>query len=542
MADVCFVSSVAKRTSWSRYLIIGSVIACSVAFLGCVTVEVYGPVWVTNSQTAVYTLDMEPYYPHVDATVYVIAEIPVDWTATEWSFSGAVDGSPVQGAGSWLPDDPGICPKSSPPAGYKRVHASSGVFADLEPNRDQVDAHLSFDTGEVLGTHDLSFWVEISDVDDVVCMEMNQPLTLEAHQWRGMEWEPIVGPGSPTSPGLGGVWGYFRERAEFEGALYTIFRPEDQDTEIWRTWDLVNWELARTVVASESPRELFVFDNRLMALAFHDPAGTPPQQWELWATENGTDWELQTVWLGYPSGLVESPGLLSAVLFEGDSDEYEYFLTTSEDGVNWSVVGGGPFAGTHEYVGDGVFFDGVFYFGGGWRAEPGTDFEFPRIWRFDGNSVSVVDCSPLEPGNRMVTSMAAHGDRIAVGTVSDSGGQVWLYDGIDDWNRIGSIGPGPSHETEIPDLVSHLGSVVALVDGDDYESQVWVADHNLIWSKSNLDDLTTGSRVYFMSVVGGELYAANGHRLWRRVLLFEDGFETSNVSRWSGSSDAPTLR
>jgi hypothetical protein len=37
-------------------------------------------------------------------------------------------------------------------------------------------------------------------------------------------------------------------------------------------------------------------------------------------------------------------------------------------------------------------------------------------------------------------------------------------------------------------------------------------------------------------VVGGELFAVSEFELWRRVLLFEGGFETGSPSRWSNST------
>lgn len=510
-----------------------SVVALCFALAGCDSVEITGPTWVHDNQIVTYNLDMEPYYSHANAIVSVVVEIPQEWTPAGWSFSGTIDGTTVQGNGAFAAGDPGNCSKPPPPAGYKRVYAESGTIADLQPGRDQVDAELVFDSGDAEGVHQLTFWVEAVDDDDVVC-DGPSPFSLDVHQWERPEWEQLIGSSSPNSPGLGGVPGRFGYRVGFDGFIYTVFRPDGFHNEIWKTNDLIQWVLVREAVEEEEASTLYVFGGRLFMIAYHNPPGVQPEQWELWASDDGIDWELMTVWFDYPQVVIESPQVLSVILRRGEPYDFEYFLTTSSDGSSWSVVGGAPFAAYPEYVGNGVFFDGVVFVGGS-DEEALSSERRPKLWRFDGVTVSVIDTSALAlDANRSVTSMVVHRDLLHLGTWADLGGEVWWFDGSSTWHQIGDYGLGLPGEGYVRDLANHLGSLFAVVRrDDDGASEIWVADHNDIWSKSDLDDLSTGSFVYLMSATGGELFAASEFELWRRVLLFEDGFETYDTSRWS---------
>jgi hypothetical protein len=507
----------------------------SLLLLACDSVEVIGPAWVHNGQIVTYILDMEPYYNHVDATVYVVVEIPEEWTPVGWSFSGMVAGVPVQGTGSWILGDPGNCPKSPSPTGYKRVYAVYGVFADLQTGRDQVDAALDFNTEDAPGVHHLTFWVEAVDNSGVTC-NAPTPLGLVVHQWERLEWEQLIGTSSPTSPGLGGVPGRFYGLAEFQGQLYAavLLDVNGYPSEVWRTADGVNWELVRPARDGEFYRGLVELNGRLVMFVYHDLQGNPDDQWELWATDDGVDWELLTVWLDWPRMGIGSPGLLAVILRSGDNFTHDWSLVTSADGESWMVVGGGPFADQSSYVGCGTFLGEKLYLGGSYYEEP-TGAVGPRLWSFDGASIEIVDTTTLEPENESLRSLAVHGDRLFVGTSAETGGEVWSFDGVSQWQRVGDNGLGLPGDSYIRDLAGHLDSIFAIVRRDD-ESQIWVADRNFIWSKSDLDWETSGSGLWWISVVGGELFAVSEFELWRRVLLFEGGFETGSPSRWSNST------
>lgn len=500
---------------------------------GCDSVEVWGPTWIANEQVATYTLEMEPYYSHVGATVFVVVQVPDAWTSLGWRYSGTVDGSPVSGTGTWFAGDPGNCSKPAVPTGSKRVWAEAGVFADLEPGRDHVTAELDFDVGVATGQHHLEFWFEVVDDGGVTC---SSPIweELDVHQWPRLEWEEVVGGGSPASPGLGGVPGKQWGRTVFNGFLYHIVEPEDENSEIWRTSDHVHWELVRTAAAAENAYELFVFQDRLMMLATHLPGGPFPAQWELWVSDNGVDWERSTVWTDRPIDVFRSTDRIGALLRRGELDAYEFFLATSTDGSSWSMIGEGPFiANPAGGASCGEAFDGQFYIGG--TVDDGVGGFRPQLWRADGGTVHQVDTTPMLSGySRFVMSMAVHEGTLALGTRADLGGEVWLFDGGGTWQQIGDQGLGLPGEGVVLDLVSHLGSLFALVwRSSDQRAQIWFADHTLTWSKSDLDNVTTNSFITRPSGHETGIYVASRYELWRRVLLFEDGFETQDTTHWS---------
>jgi hypothetical protein len=508
----------------------------SLVHMGCESVEVFGPTWLVNGQTATYTLDMEPYYSHTGATVYVVVQVPDPWTPLDWTYSGTIDGLPVTGAGLWNTGDPGNCSKPAQPAGTQRVWAEAGVFADLEPGRDHVAAELNFNVGVAPGDHVLEFWYEVVDDVGATCSTPTWH-TLDVHQWRQPEWVQVIGSSSPVSPGLGGVPGGHWGRAVFEGFLYTVVEPDDENTEIWRTANFIDWELVRPAVANENAYDLFVFQDRLMMLAIHDQGGPNPIRFELWVSDDGLDWVLSTIWTDTPNDVFHTTDVLGVLLRRGDPPDYEFFLMTSDDGWSWTTVGGGPFVASPEGAACGVAINDEFFIGG--VAEDGAPGNsVPQLWRYDGAVIAPVDTSPMWGGDsRYVTSMAVHDGALVVGTRADLGGEVWTFDGVGSWRQIGDHGLGLPGDGFVRDLVSHLGSLFALiVRYDDSQAQIWYADHNLAWSKSDLDSYTSNSFVVRPSDEEGELYVASRHELWRRVLLFEDGFETQDTTRWTAAA------
>jgi hypothetical protein len=507
---------------------------------GCDDVEVIGPSWVQNDTPVTYTVDMEPQYNYLDSTVYVVAEIPESWNPSSWTYTGVADGSPINGTGLFQAGDSGICAPSMPslPSGYKRVHMSEGVIPTLVPGRDHATVRLFFNTGSEAGAYGLKFFVHLVHSTDVICDTYN-PAEFDVHQWERLEWEQLVGTSSPNSPGLGGRPGLFWSRREFQGHLYTVFDPDigtypdGYGAEVWRTADLTNWELVRPAREDEYRGTLVTLGDRLMLITLHDLPAVPDDQYELWSTENGLDWSLLTTWLDWPRVVVDSQQLLAVVLHRGDNFDYDYTLVTSSDGVSWTTVGGGPFAFVSEGVTCGTFWSDDLYLGGVYSDA--DDELFPRMWRFDGASLEIVETSQLDGDSTVMRSMTGFGDRLVVGTSADLGGEIWSFDGVEQWQQIADHGLGlPGSDSSIRALADRSGWLFALVNRGD-KSQIWYANEDFIWSKSDLDDVTAGSDLWTLGATGDELLSSGELTLWRRVLLFEDGFETNDISRWSSA-------
>jgi len=508
---------------------------------GCDDVEVIGPSWVQIDTPVTYTVDMDPHYNFLDGTVYIVAEIPETWSPSSWTYAGVVDGAPIQGTGSFQPGDSGICASSMPslPSGYRRVHMSEGVFPTLVPGRDSATVRLILNTGSEAGAYRLRFFVHLVHSTGVECDTYN-PAEIDVHQWERLEWEQLVGTSSANSPGLGGRPGLFRGRREFQGHLYTVFDPDigtypdGYGAEVWRSADLENWDLVRPAREDEYGGTLLTVGDRLILLTFHNLPAVPDDQYELWSTENGIEWSLVKKWIDWPRVVIDSHELLAVVLGRGDYPEYEWILETTSDGVTWTTIGGGPFAFESEGATCGAFWGNDLYLGG--TASDAGGQLFPRLWRYDGVSLEIVDSSTLDGDNTIIRSMTVFGDLLVVGTSAELGGQIWSYDGVEQWQQVADHGLGlPGSAASIRGLAEKSGWLFALVGRED-ESQIWYANTSFIWSKSDLDDVTAGSDLWSLSTTGDELLATGELTLWRRVLLFEDGFETNDVSRWSSAA------
>jgi len=519
----------------ARFALLAVICGCCLLLQACDSCELYGPVWVRIGQIATYVVDMEPYYSHANATVFVVVEVPESWGDEDWSYTGTIGGEPVEGSGSFVEGDPGNCSKPPLPTGKRRVYAEAGVFSDLQPDRDQVNAELNFAVGGATGPHRLTVWVEAVDDAGVQCAGM-EPLDLIVYQWRTLEWTQVVGTGSPHPPGLGGRQGFMRGRAAFDGHFYLVFDPDigpypdGFGSEIWRSSDLASWELVRPAQEGEGGGTLVTLNGRLLLVTGRDLPGVPGGQYELWSTEDGFEWTLLTTWIDWPYVVVTNDATIAVVLRRGDIVDSDYFLTTSSDGVEWTMVGDGPFADESQPVVSGEFLGSDLYLGGSF--EDANEVRRPRIWRYDGVVLEVVDSSPVGDSSRWVTAMESSADQLFVGVAADGGGEIWSYDGVGAWQQVADNGIAMPGDSIIRALVYRQSLLFALVIRDD-ESQIRYAGDDFIWSRSRLDDGTAGSQIRWISAFGDELVADVEYELWRRVLLFEDGFESGSTSRWS---------
>lgn len=416
---------------------------------------------------------------------------------------------------------------------------SEGVFPTLVRGRDSATVRLFLNTGSEAGAYGLRFYVHLVHSAGVECDTFN-PAEIDVHQWERLEWEQLVGTSSPNSPGLGGRPGFFGGQKEFQGHLYTVFDPDigtypdGYGAEVWRSADFENWDLVRPAREDEKGGTLLALGDRLMLLTVHDLPAVPGDEYELWSTGNGIDWSLLTTWIDRPRVAVDSPQLLAVVLQRGDIFDYDYTLVTSSDGESWTTVGGGPFAFESEGVICGAFWGTDLYLGGVASDEDGQ--AFPRLWRYDGVSLEIVNTAPLDVENTTIRSMTVFEDRLIVGTSADLGGQIWSFDGVEQWLQVAEHGLGlPGSAAYIRGLAERSGWLFALVNRD-YDSQIWYANMSFIWSKSDLDDVTAGSALRSLGATGDQLLSSGELTLWRRVLLFEDGFETNDTSRWSSAS------
>ena len=151
---------------------------CCLLLGGCIVISLKGPTIVVIGQLARYSLELESTGDNVtDVTVYVIADVPVDWTLEASAYAGTADGQSVDGMGS-VDIPPAACVLPPPAAGYQRVTLSAGPFPLLQFSDTGV-AELDFRVAGPEGEYTLSFWTAGANLQGSDCDDKPQTLVIE---------------------------------------------------------------------------------------------------------------------------------------------------------------------------------------------------------------------------------------------------------------------------------------------------------------------------------------------------------------------------
>ena len=148
-----------------RYLI--AVMACAALVSGCAVEIVSGPTEVEVGAEATYVLELTNRFASgALGPLYVVAQVPADWSLMSNSYAGTSLGSDVAGSGEVVAD-PGFTGcglDAPPPADFQRIVLSDGIVE--YGGADTATVALDFQSGNVEGTYSLTFWVVAGACDE----------------------------------------------------------------------------------------------------------------------------------------------------------------------------------------------------------------------------------------------------------------------------------------------------------------------------------------------------------------------------------------
>ncbi len=317
---------------------------------------------------------------------------------------------------------------------------------------------------------------------------------------------------------------------------------------------------------------LISHDGKQFAAAYNDQSGT-----EIWMSHTGLDWTLMYAGdFGATDPRLNSFVSFQSFLYAAPRSSAGLCIWRSSDGSNWAPVDG-PCSGpqsTNEAVLSMLVFDGFLYA----TTENSSGAGGGEIWRTsDGVNWTAVAVGGMGySGNTALYNLTEFQGNLYV---TNEGSGIWRSGNGTDWTEVcGSCFSGGYCCVEI--LESFKGSLYAGLSFDGLSGfNIWSSADGLNWTEGAFEPsfklTAAGHRLYssnfdweiLTSVNGtdfepdndpefgnpnnwyydvlsaiddGYLYAGTrnlteGFELWRRpIILFDDDFETGDLSAWSG--------
>ena len=167
-----------KSSAPATSLLVIALALCGLLLSGCIVISLQGPSIVVIGQLARYSLELESNGGNInDVTVYVIADVPVDWTLEASAYAGMADGQEVTGMGS-VDVPPSACVLPPPADGYQRVTLASAVIPSMQLGDTGV-AELDFRVAGPEGDFTLRFWTAGASSQGSDCDNKPQSLAIE---------------------------------------------------------------------------------------------------------------------------------------------------------------------------------------------------------------------------------------------------------------------------------------------------------------------------------------------------------------------------
>jgi len=140
------------------------------AIVGCVIDNLTGPTSVSLGVTATYSMRLLPNTggaSGLSRTPVVAMDVPIGWTLTSNSYTGAANGVPVSGSGTVVANSTGCNFSPATSAGYQRIFLSTATI--LLAASDSATLSVTFLVGGAPGNNTLSFWLGAQEGGQFAC-------------------------------------------------------------------------------------------------------------------------------------------------------------------------------------------------------------------------------------------------------------------------------------------------------------------------------------------------------------------------------------
>ena len=354
------------------------------------------------------------------------------------------------------------------------------------------------------------------------------------------DWQQVVGSIHGGGNGFGDGFNLSaRSMATFDGALF-VGTENPFGAEINYSFDGQTWYLGNdpgfNVPTNDAVTMLVPFDGHLFAATRNRSLGA-----QIWRTGDPLVWaSVEDDGFGDPGNVAAPSGaVFGGELYFGTDNATGCEIWHSLDGAAWAQVTTDGFGNAQNRVARAMeVFSGELFVGT--RNIGGA-----QLWKTaDGETWSPVMTGGFgSPENEVVTDLAVYRNQLYAGVDNDAGGaQVWRsHDGAG-WTQIISDGFGDPGNTGFDGFaVAELG-LVAAVSGPLRPGTSWLSGTGAIWAPNsspgfaNLDNAAiTAMHRWDERVFAGTANMATGCEIWRsgRHPIFEDGFESGDVSDWS---------
>jgi hypothetical protein len=355
--------------------------------------------------------------------------------------------------------------------------------------------------------------------------------------WQKIVGNPILGDGFGDSNNTSAL-----SSAVFAGVPYIGTGNTTTGTEVFR---LTSGDWSWTQVNSDgfggdswNAYSMAVFNNYLYVGTWRDTfvAGDPMK---IWRSNNGTIWTQVGGDSFGEAGNCEpySMAVFNNHLYVSVSNHmYGAQIWRTLDGTNWSKVLDFATIDADNYdIPAMAVFGGMLYAG----TYRGTLTGLEMWATANGTSWSQVNTNGFgNADNHGTFAMAAFNGYLYVATYNwDTGLEVWRSPG-GAWSQVVSNGFGDGSAMGAFAMMAHQGALY-LATQNGSGTTVWRTFDGTDWhpaSKPGFGDVANQSVTTMFELDNG-LYAGTfnpaGGELWRLPVLFSDGFESGNTSRWS---------
>ncbi len=192
-------SSFLVRTGRKRFVGLLLLLALAVLMAGCKVEILSGPSVVADGETVVYTLKLSDGSSSGDP-LWVVADVPLGWSFVSAFFEGTAQGQPVSGMGQVSGFSP--CVGDLQP-GYHRVRIETPPITTN--NNDMGTAELTFDVGsQPAGAYPVLFYFASTSVNGSDCSPP-AARTINANGTAPVRFAETIADGRGTAPALAGA-------------------------------------------------------------------------------------------------------------------------------------------------------------------------------------------------------------------------------------------------------------------------------------------------------------------------------------------------